>query len=92
MQGHDHHHRRDECKSTSPPRRGGVRQTETLANTKNLDRVYGFVGSWIGFTPDGSPMVVLDVGTHDIYARLGRAVSSRDVCAGVDAWLVARRA
>ena len=44
------------------------RQTETVANTKNLDRVYGFVGSWIGFTPDGSPMVLLDVGTHDIYA------------------------
>jgi hypothetical protein len=44
------------------------RQTETVANTKNLDREYGFVGSWIGFTPDGSPMVLLDVGTHDIYA------------------------
>jgi hypothetical protein len=44
------------------------RQTETVANTKNLDRLYGFVGSWIGFTPDGSPMVLLDVGTHDIYA------------------------
>ncbi len=44
------------------------RQTETIASTKNLDRVYGFVGSWIGFTPDGSPMVLLDVGTHDIYA------------------------
>ena len=44
------------------------RQTETVASTKNLDRVYGFVGSWIGFTPDGSPMVLLDVGTHDIYA------------------------
>jgi hypothetical protein len=44
------------------------RQTETVANTKNLDRLYGIVGSWIGFTPDGSPMVLLDVGTHDIYA------------------------
>jgi eukaryotic-like serine/threonine-protein kinase len=44
------------------------RQTETIASTKNLDRVYGFLGSWIGFTPDGSPMILLDVGTHDIYA------------------------
>jgi hypothetical protein len=60
------------CPTKKVPRYGASesadRQTETVANTKNLDRVYGFVGSWIGFTPDKSPMVLLDVGTHDIHA------------------------
>jgi Tol biopolymer transport system component len=44
------------------------RQTVTIASTKNFDRAFGAVGGWTGFTPDGSPMVLLDAGTHDIYA------------------------
>jgi hypothetical protein len=26
------------------------------------------LGEWIGSTPDGTPLVLLDTGTHDIYA------------------------
>ncbi len=37
-------------------------------NGADLDVVSGVLGAWIGYTPDGSPMVLLDVGTHDIYA------------------------
>jgi hypothetical protein len=41
---------------------------ETVASTKDVDVAIGFFGPWFGFTPDGSPMILLDAGTHDIYA------------------------
>ncbi len=41
---------------------------EVVVNGADLDVVSGVLGAWIGYTPDGSPMVLLDVGTHDIYA------------------------
>jgi Tol biopolymer transport system component len=44
------------------------RRTEVIANGKSLDLASGFLGPWIGYTPDGLPMVLLDAGTHDIYA------------------------
>jgi hypothetical protein len=25
-------------------------------------------GTWVGALPDGSPLVLADIGTHDIYA------------------------
>jgi hypothetical protein len=28
----------------------------------------GLLGPWYGVAPDGSPLVLLDAGTHDIYA------------------------
>jgi Tol biopolymer transport system component len=46
----------------------GSRQTEVIASTRGVDLASGYLGTWCGFAPDGSPMVLLDVGTHDIYA------------------------
>ncbi len=44
------------------------RRTEVVANSSDLDLAVGQLGPWIGYTPDGMPMVLLDAGTHDIYA------------------------
>jgi Tol biopolymer transport system component/predicted Ser/Thr protein kinase len=41
---------------------------EVVTTFSDLPLASGFLGSWIGFTPDASPMVLLDAGTHDIYA------------------------
>ena len=41
---------------------------EVVAKFSDLPLASGFLGAWIGFTPDASPMVLLDAGTHDIYA------------------------
>ena len=46
----------------------GDRRTEVVASTKGLDLASGVLGAWVGSTPDGSPLVLLDAGTHDIYA------------------------
>jgi eukaryotic-like serine/threonine-protein kinase len=44
------------------------RRADVVVKAENLDLASGLLGSWIGYTPDGSPMVLLDAGTHDIYA------------------------
>ena len=41
---------------------------EVVTTFSDLPLASGFLGAWIGFTPDASPMVLLDAGTHDIYA------------------------
>jgi eukaryotic-like serine/threonine-protein kinase len=41
---------------------------ELVTTISDLPLASGFLGAWIGFTPDASPMVLLDAGTHDIYA------------------------
>jgi Tol biopolymer transport system component/predicted Ser/Thr protein kinase len=41
---------------------------EVVTTISDLPLASGFLGSWIGFTPDGLPMVLLDAGSHDIYA------------------------
>jgi Tol biopolymer transport system component len=41
---------------------------EVIVNGADVDVVSGVLGAWVGYTPDGSPMVLLDAGTHDIYA------------------------
>jgi eukaryotic-like serine/threonine-protein kinase len=42
-------------------------RVETIS--KQLPNVVnGFLGNWVGSTPDGWPVVLLDAGTHDIYA------------------------
>jgi Tol biopolymer transport system component len=41
---------------------------EVVVSLKSVDLALGLLGPWYGFTPDGSPMVLLDTGTHDIYA------------------------
>ena len=43
-------------------------RTETVASTAGIDLASGILGAWIGSTPDGLPLVLLDAGTHDIYA------------------------
>ena len=48
--------------------RVGDRRSEVVASIKDLDLASGPLGQWIGWTPDGWPMVLLDAGTHDIYA------------------------
>ena len=44
------------------------RKLETVLNGQGLNLVLGNLGPWLGSTPDGWPMVLLDAGTHDIYA------------------------
>jgi Tol biopolymer transport system component len=44
------------------------RHIETFTNLTSLHRVSGFLGPWLGSTPDGWPIVLLDAGSHDIYA------------------------
>ena len=44
------------------------RRTEVVVSGVGPDLANGLLGFWIGYTPDGSPMVLIDAGTHDIYA------------------------
>ena len=44
------------------------RRVETLASLIDQPRAIGVVGPWLGAAPDGSPVVLQDGGTHDIYA------------------------
>jgi len=41
---------------------------ERVADLKNLRRVVTAWLSWIGLTPDGSPLLMRDVGTQEVYA------------------------
>ena len=44
------------------------RRIEVVASITGLDVAQGLFGAWFGSTPDGWPLVLLDAGTHDIYA------------------------
>jgi Tol biopolymer transport system component len=44
------------------------RQTELVTSLSGLDLAGTTFGPWFGALPDGSPLTVLDAGTHDIYA------------------------
>jgi Tol biopolymer transport system component len=46
----------------------GDRHVEPIAMPPSIDAAQGLLGEWIGSTPDGAPLVLLDAGTHDIYA------------------------
>jgi hypothetical protein len=39
-----------------------------VASLKGVDQAQGLFSTWLGALPDGSPLVTLDIGTHDIYA------------------------
>jgi hypothetical protein len=41
---------------------------ETVASLKSLRRVILPFQSWLGLTPDGSPLVMRDTGTQEVYA------------------------
>jgi eukaryotic-like serine/threonine-protein kinase len=41
---------------------------ERIVGLKNLARAFGDMYWWSGITPDGSPLVLRDVGTQEIYA------------------------
>ena len=43
-------------------------RSEIVASLKGLDQASGMFSTWVGALPDGSPLVLLDIGTHDIYA------------------------
>jgi hypothetical protein len=43
-------------------------RSEIVASLKGIDQASGIFGTWVGALPDGSPLVLLDIGTHDIYA------------------------
>ena len=40
---------------------------EVVASLKGFSRPHGY-GWWFGLAPDDSPLVLRDVGTHEIYA------------------------
>jgi Tol biopolymer transport system component len=44
------------------------RHVEPVATPPSIDAAQGLLGEWIGATPAGAPLVLLDAGTHDIYA------------------------
>jgi Tol biopolymer transport system component len=43
-------------------------KVDTILKGEGANLVFGALGPWFGWTQDGSPMVLLDAGTHDIYA------------------------
>lgn len=45
---------------------------ELVVSLKNVRRADGMLGWWTGLAPDDSPLVLRDVGTHEIYASNGR--------------------
>ena len=44
------------------------RRVDVVVSLKGVDLALGLLGPWYGGAPDGSPLVLLDAGTHDIYA------------------------
>jgi Tol biopolymer transport system component len=44
------------------------RRIDVIASLKGMDLALGLLGPWYGYESDGSPLVLLDAGTHDIYA------------------------
>ncbi|HKI27299.1 MAG TPA: protein kinase [Candidatus Sulfotelmatobacter sp.] len=44
------------------------RKLETVASLKNLRRVILPFQAWMGLTPDGSPLLMRDTGTQEVYA------------------------
>jgi eukaryotic-like serine/threonine-protein kinase len=43
-------------------------KVERVLSLKGYRRPFGFIGAYSGLAPDGSPMIVDDVGWHEIYA------------------------
>jgi hypothetical protein len=43
------------------------RQTEHFASLKDLQLAEGVFGSWLGLTPDDSPLLLRDTGTREVY-------------------------
>jgi len=43
-------------------------EVERVLNLKGYRRPFGFIGAYSGLAPDGSPLIVDDVGWHEIYA------------------------
>ncbi|HEV2304440.1 MAG TPA: hypothetical protein VGR93_02885 [Candidatus Acidoferrales bacterium] len=43
-------------------------KVERVLSLKGYRRPFGFIGAYSGLAPDGSPLIVDDVGWHEIYA------------------------
>ncbi len=41
---------------------------EPIATVENVRWAWGVGGMWVGFTPDGSPLLLRDLSIHHIYA------------------------
>ena len=44
------------------------RRVEIVVDARDMDVAIGALGQWTGVDPDGSPIFLLNTGTHDIYA------------------------
>jgi Tol biopolymer transport system component len=44
------------------------RKLERVVSLKNLRRAWAWAGAWTGLAPDGSPLLLRDVGIEEIYA------------------------
>lgn len=44
------------------------RKVEQVADLRALRRPYTGWSEWIGLTPDGSPLIMRDVGSQEVYA------------------------
>jgi eukaryotic-like serine/threonine-protein kinase len=50
----------------------GRSQVERLVDLKGISRFFGPFGQWIGLDPDGSPILVRDISTQEIYSLDGQ--------------------
>jgi len=41
---------------------------ETVVHTQDIRRYYGEFGPWTGMAPDGSPLLVRDISSEEVYA------------------------
>jgi Tol biopolymer transport system component len=44
------------------------RRVERVASTQGMNRSIGLLGGWFGLGPDDAPLLMRDIGTHEIYA------------------------
>ena len=44
------------------------RKVERIVSDKEVGRIFGASGDWVGLTPDDSPVVMRDVSLTEIYA------------------------
>jgi hypothetical protein len=41
---------------------------ETVVNTQEIRRYHGEFGPWTGMAPDGSPLLVRDISSEEVYS------------------------
>jgi hypothetical protein len=58
----------DRLQLTFPPMRAHAPALEQIGTLRHSRWVFGVIGLWVGYTPDGSPLHLRDQSIHHIYA------------------------